>query len=46
LQLPSEKMQEFKAKKIKILNESVDQLLQSVKSNMGTAEKEKKSKEQ
>ncbi|HZI68800.1 MAG TPA: lytic transglycosylase domain-containing protein, partial [Hanamia sp.] len=42
LQLPSEKMQEFKAKKIKILNESVDQLLQSVKSNMGTAEKEKK----
>ncbi|MGN6248138.1 MAG: lytic transglycosylase domain-containing protein [Ginsengibacter sp.] len=42
LQLPSEKMQEFKAKKIKILNESVDQLLQSVKSNVGTAEKEKK----
>lgn len=42
LQLPTDKMQEFKSKKLQILNESVDQLLQSVKSNIGTVEKEKK----
>lgn len=30
LQLPSEKMEEFKVKKIAIINESVDQLLQNV----------------
>ena len=33
LQLPSEKMEQFKAKKFEILNESVTQLLQNVKSN-------------
>ena len=34
LQLPSEKMQEFKSKKNQIINESVDQLLQSVKAGI------------
>ena len=33
LQLPSEKMEQFKAKKFEILNESVTQLLQNVKSD-------------
>ncbi len=42
LQLPSEKMNEFKDKKFQILNESVDQLLQSV--NMASKEGEKNNK--
>ena len=33
LQLPSEKMEEFKEKKFQILNESVEQLLQNVKTD-------------
>jgi len=37
LQLPSDKMDEFKAKKFKILNESVEQLLQSVKTDAKAA---------
>ncbi len=42
LQLPSQKMDEFKAKKIQILNESVDQLLQSVKTDSKAGEPSKK----
>ena len=42
LQLPSEKMDEFKARKIQILNESVDQLLQSVKTDSKAGEPSKK----
>ena len=41
LQLPSEKMNEFKAKKFQILNESVDQLLQGVKTDSKAGEKAK-----
>ncbi|MDE3183808.1 MAG: lytic transglycosylase domain-containing protein [Bacteroidota bacterium] len=41
LQLPSEKMDEFKARKIQILNESVDQLLQSVKTDSKAGEPSK-----
>jgi membrane-bound lytic murein transglycosylase D len=41
LQLPSEKMEQFKAKKFEILNESVTQLLQNVKSNFEEGDKSK-----
>jgi membrane-bound lytic murein transglycosylase D len=41
LQLPSDKMDEFKTKKFKILNESVEQLLQSVKTDAKAADKPK-----
>lgn len=41
LQLPSEKMEEFKSKKLEILNESVEQLLQNVKSNFKEDNKSK-----
>jgi membrane-bound lytic murein transglycosylase D len=41
LQLPSEKMDEFKAKKFQILNESVDQLLQNVKADSKAGAKTK-----
>lgn len=41
LQLPSQKMDEFKAKKFQILNESVEQLLQTVKSDLQAGDKSK-----
>ncbi len=41
LQLPSEKMEEFKDKKFQILNESVDRLLQNVKADAEAGEKPK-----
>ncbi|MEO8824030.1 MAG: lytic transglycosylase domain-containing protein [Ginsengibacter sp.] len=41
LQLPAEKMEQFKAKKFEILNESVEQLLQNVKSDFKKEKKEK-----
>ncbi len=41
LQLPSEKMEEFKAKKFQILNESVEKLLQKVKTAADGGEKAK-----
>lgn len=41
LQLPSDKMDEFKTKKFQILNESVEQLLQSVKTDAKAADKPK-----
>jgi membrane-bound lytic murein transglycosylase D len=41
LQLPSEKMEEFQAKKIQILNESVEQLLQTVKTDSQAGDKSK-----
>lgn len=41
LQLPSQKMDEFKAKKFQILNESVEQLLQTVKSDSQARDKSK-----
>jgi membrane-bound lytic murein transglycosylase D len=41
LQLPSQKMNDFKVKKFQILNESVEQLLQSVKTESKAGEKAK-----
>ncbi len=41
LQLPSEKMEEFKDKKFQILNESVDRLLQNVKADAEAGDKPK-----